>query len=261
MFPALFVLSNLPGQLGGLSPAAELVWAVLTSVFLFVCLPLASAWLRRVRVETGFRLGGLGVRAWGPAILLGLCLWPFAEVIRQGLHRLNLGTFTQQAPQGLAELLEQWRQVPVAALVLCYAVVPAVLEEFFFRGYLFSALRSAGTARTAIVGSAIFFGLFHLIGPVVLIERGVVSTLLGLLLGWLSWRAGTIVPGMILHALHNSSLLLLASYNPPFIEKLGTGLLVLVGGAVCVLALGWLALAYRSRGEPAAALVPSGAER
>jgi ABC-2 type transport system permease protein/sodium transport system permease protein len=261
MFPALFVLSNLPGQLGGMTPAAELVWTVLTSVFLFVCLPLSSAWLRRVRVQTGFRLESLGVRAWGPAVLLGLCLWPFAEMIRHGLHSLKLGTFTEQAPHGLAELLQQWRQVPVAAIVVCYAVVPAVLEEFFFRGYLFSALRSAGTARTAIVGSAIFFGLFHLIGPLVLVERGVISTLLGLLLGWLSWRAGSIVPGMILHVLHNSSLMLLAYYNPPFIEKLGPGLLVLVGGAVCALAAAWLALACRGRSEPAAALVPLGGER
>ena len=39
------------------------------------------------------------------------------------------------------------------------------------------------------------------------------QSLLGLLLGWLAWRTGSIVPGMILHALHNSALMLLGYYK------------------------------------------------
>src|SRR5262249_56297190 len=99
------------------------------------------------------------------------------------------------------------------AVVLCLGVIPAVLEELFFRGYLFSALCAASPPRTAIVVSALLFGLFHLVGPLLIVERGVTSTLLGLLLGWLAWRTGSVVPGMILHALHNTSLLLLAYYD------------------------------------------------
>ena len=131
-----------------------------------------------------------------------------------------MGTVNAQLLEHVEIQFEEWRaHLHVAAVVLGYAVAPAVLEELFFRGFLFSALRNAGTPRTAIVGSALFFGVFHLIGQVVSVEAGVVSTLLGLLLGWLSWRTGTIVPGMILHALHNSCLVLLAYYKPVLIEE------------------------------------------
>jgi ABC-2 type transport system permease protein/sodium transport system permease protein len=240
---------------------------VLANVLLFACLPLASAWLRRVRFETGFRLEGLGLRVWGAAVLLGLCLWPFADLVQQALRALKLGTLNEYLLERVELSFQRWRELPVVAVVLCSAVVPAVLEEFFFRGYLFSALRSAGTVRAAIVGSAIFFGLFHLVGQVVSVEAGVVSTLLGLVLGWLSWRAGSIVPGMILHALHNASLILLAYYKPALIRagwfhagqtRLPVALL-LAAGAGCLLALGWLALASRGRRELPPALVPTDA--
>jgi ABC-2 type transport system permease protein/sodium transport system permease protein len=40
------------------------------------------------------------------------------------------------------------------------------------------------------------------------------TTLLGLVLGVMAWRSGSVIPGMIFHALHNSTLVLLAYYKP-----------------------------------------------
>jgi len=37
-----------------------------------------------------------------------------------------------------------------------------------------------------------------------------VSTLLGVVLGWVCWRSGSVVPAVVLHTLHNSVLVLLA---------------------------------------------------
>ncbi|MEX0819067.1 MAG: CPBP family intramembrane glutamic endopeptidase, partial [Pirellulaceae bacterium] len=44
-------------------------------------------------------------------------------------------------------------------------------------------------------------------------ERFLPSTMMGLLLGWLCYRTQSAVPGMLLHALHNSLLLMLAYYQ------------------------------------------------
>src|SRR5439155_17889203 len=112
---------------------------------------------------------------------------------------------------------------------------------------------------TAIVTSAIFFGLFHLVGQMVVVEAGVASTLLGLLLGWLAWRTGSVVPGMILHAVHNSSVILLGLYKQ---DLLASGWLqessrlppswILASVIGCILAAAWTFLATRNRIGPAA---------
>ena len=64
------------------------------------------------------------------------------------------------------------------------------------------------------------FGAFHLIAPNPLAsERFVSSTLVGLALGWLRWRTGTVLPGMLLHTLHNGLLIILVYYEPQLTER------------------------------------------
>jgi sodium transport system permease protein len=102
--------------------------------------------------------------------------------------------------------------------------VPAVCEEFFFRGYLLSALRNSMPPTRAVMVSSILFGLFHLVATDRLhFERLVPSTVLGLILGWLCVRCGSTLPGMLLHAVHNSLLLAAAHYQKELAD-LGWGL-------------------------------------
>jgi ABC-2 type transport system permease protein/sodium transport system permease protein len=136
-----------------------------------------------------------------------------------------------------------------------------VFEEAFFRGYLFSALRSHAGAASTIVTTAIVFGAFHLIAPNPLAsERFVSSTLVGLVLGWLRWRTGTVLPGMLLHTLHNGLLIMLVYYEPQLTEH-GIGVARethiptdwLSGGviAACVGLCAVYALTRRRSDEPA----------
>jgi ABC-2 type transport system permease protein/sodium transport system permease protein len=112
-------------------------------------------------------------------------------------------------------LLTEWRAMPLATILLSTAVAPGVFEELFFRGYLMRALRDRGTAATTIGGSAVLFGVFHLVTTDSLaIERLLPSTLLGVVLGWLCWRTRSVLPGMLLHVLHNGFLLSVAYYQP-----------------------------------------------
>ena len=99
------------------------------------------------------------------------------------------------------------------AVVVALFVIPGIVEELFFRGFLFSALMARVSAGATIVISALLFGAFHLVGlNGISLERGVSSTLLGLLLGWVCWRTGSVLPGMLLHGCHNG-LLILLTYN------------------------------------------------
>jgi ABC-2 type transport system permease protein/sodium transport system permease protein len=99
-------------------------------------------------------------------------------------------------------------------ILITMAVFPAVFEELFFRGYLFTALQSATTTRRAIVTSSLIFGAFHVCATSTLAaERFLPSTLLGLMLGWVCWRTKSVLPGTLLHTCHNGLLLLMARYR------------------------------------------------
>jgi membrane protease YdiL (CAAX protease family) len=97
----------------------------------------------------------------------------------------------------------------VAASVFVCAVAP-MAEEFFFRGFLFGALRrmhltvfgkELGTWIAALI-TAILFGLAHTgsASPRYLIPLG----FLGFVLCIVRWRTGSLYPCMALHSFNNS---------------------------------------------------------
>ncbi|MEM7654721.1 MAG: CPBP family intramembrane glutamic endopeptidase [Bacteroidota bacterium] len=85
--------------------------------------------------------------------------------------------------------------------LLIFALVPAVCEEFFFRGILQRQLSEMMDIRWAILLTGLLFSLVHFQ------LSGLISRLwLGTLLGWLLWRSGSIWPGIVAHFVFNASL-------------------------------------------------------
>ena len=67
------------------------------------------------------------------------------------------------------------------------------------------------------------FGLFHVVAATVLApERFLPSAFLGLVLGWVRYRTGSVLPCMVLHAVHNGLLLSMAYWQDE-IGQLGFG--------------------------------------
>ncbi|HAA50201.1 MAG TPA: CPBP family intramembrane metalloprotease domain-containing protein, partial [Planctomycetaceae bacterium] len=81
---------------------------------------------------------------------------------------------------------------------LAVAVTPAVCEEFLFRGFVLSALDHPGRRRLAVVLSALAFGVVHMIP-----QQVFYATLLGLVLGLMALRTGSIWPGLAFHFTFN----------------------------------------------------------
>lgn len=84
------------------------------------------------------------------------------------------------------------------ALHVC--IFGPIIEEICFRGLVLGGLlKTRCRPWLAILISAVAFGLLHGLWA------GFVSaTLFGILVGWLYWRTGSIVPGIIVHATNNS---------------------------------------------------------
>jgi ABC-2 type transport system permease protein/sodium transport system permease protein len=214
LFPASVLLNGAVARFGGPSMAARLLLACMVSLLLFTGLPLAAACLERLRFQDGFSLHRASWAAFAGALLLGLSLWTIAvEVVVMTLES-GVITLAPEQLQQASEVVKQLMPLPLIVILLTIAIVPAVVEEFFFRGYLFNTLRERTEARTAIVASAVLFGLFHVVAPNTLtFERFVPSTCMGMVLAWVCWRTGSVVPGMVLHACHNAMPLLLGHYR------------------------------------------------
>lgn len=260
LFPAYFLANSLQARLTGENLTAALAFGALATAVLFGGFPIVSIYLARVSWRDAFQFRVALWWAWPAAIALGLSMWMVAhEVVLAQQYvtgAITRGTW-QPAPldERLLErarvVIEQLRNVSPVIVVICLGITPAVFEELFFRGFLLSALGGVTSPRTSLWGSALLFGLFHLIARDGLaIERFLPSTLLGLVLGWVCLRAGSVLPGIVLHACHNS-LLLLALHFQPELEIRGWGVdeqhhlpeTWLAAGvllALCAFALIWL---------------------
>ena len=99
------------------------------------------------------------------------------------------------------EALERRQQLFSGLAGALFVVVSGpIIEEICFRGLLLDGLlKTRCRPWVAIIISAVAFGLFHgLWAPFV------TATLFGILAGWLYWRTGSIIPGLIIHIANNS---------------------------------------------------------
>jgi len=149
------------------------------------------------------RTGGfsLGVRRPGgrfvlAAVLIGISCWYLETEVVVALQRYLPGD-TKQLERAVVE-------TPLALSLIVLALAPAISEELVFRGVLTRSL-AARRGWLGVVVSALVFSLYHLEPPHML---GVLP--LGLALGVLAVRSGSIVPGMIAHFLNNAIVLLLS---------------------------------------------------
>lgn len=180
---------------------------------LFVLLPLAVTIYFRIDVRETFRLRWPPLRAWAAAVCIGLSSWALAHEFF-GLQskvlppsRL-LQEFNRQIESQLADS-------PLWMILLLLAIVPALTEEFLFRGFVLSGLSRNLRKWTAIALCGAIFGVYH-----VLIERIPVTALMGVTLAYLCWQGRSILPAMLAHAMHNGSLMIIGSV-PGLPERLG----------------------------------------
>ncbi|HLJ91809.1 MAG TPA: ABC transporter permease subunit/CPBP intramembrane protease [Gemmataceae bacterium] len=86
--------------------------------------------------------------------------------------------------------------------LLVYVLLPAVCEELAFRGFILSGLRRHYSVWTAIVISSFLFALYHRN-----VFQAVPTFTLGVVLGILAVRSGSVIPGMLFHLVYNGMLI------------------------------------------------------
>ncbi len=202
------------------SPQAVLCFALI----------ITASWLfAQVLLTTG--LGGLGVVVAGQGIIL---LVPLAMAfllttdpmgtlrLRRAAGRyLAIGAAAAVAVKPLSaefERLVQWAfplsdatksvfesllqgETPWPLAIVVFALVPAICEEAAFRGFVLSGLQAGRRTRSAIVLSALLFGLLHVF--LSLFQQFFNAAILGVFIGLLAVRSRSLWPGVVFHAVNN----------------------------------------------------------
>jgi membrane protease YdiL (CAAX protease family) len=148
--------------------------------------------IRRVPWKSlGFRSFDKGILGMGCGLLVGA----YMIIILHNLIMSHVGFITQ------GEAIFQFfggLENPLAFIIVGVVLAP-VIEEVFFRGFLFNGFRQHFGWNIAALLSALFFSLAHL-QLVTLIP----TFILGYLLAYLFHNSNSLWPGIILHFLVNS---------------------------------------------------------
>jgi membrane protease YdiL (CAAX protease family) len=110
---------------------------------------------------------------------------------------LNLDRFSITLPI-LHDAMKRMSRESMLWALLVSAVLPGVGEELFFRGFIQTRLRQRWKPWTAIVVTSVLFGLLH--GDPV---HSPMAFFMGLVLGWLVERTGSLWVSMFAHAANN----------------------------------------------------------
>mgnify|MGYP000420007333 CR=1 FL=1 len=204
LFPIWF---HIQGQVGGnIGISAALI------VVFFGMLPILAARYLKTDVRNTFSLRRASVAQWLGAFVVGLSSWAIAYELLVLQSRVI--PMPEEIAAENARIQAQLAGWPLPLVLLALAIVPGVCEELTFRGFVLSGLRSGMRPAGAIFVSALIFAFFHF-----LVVRLGISCGLGVLLGYICWRTGSIGPAMLVHAMHNG-LMLLLSRRPELLRAL-----------------------------------------
>ncbi len=230
LFPMFFVASNLGGMIE-LKGSWALFFNAAILFLLFLFLPLAYTWYRRVDITHTFKLtDGVGIGEslftrivrWigyvGGVVLLSAGLWMVAFEAYLLFESWSLASQLTEADK--QKLKADFLAVPFWVVLLTGAVAPAIAEEFFFRGFVLSAFRTKLSAFRSVLFSSLLFGLFHVIaGSVLSIEKFLPTIILGIAIGYVAVRTGSLFPGILLHTLHNGLVFSMSRFTEQDLAK------------------------------------------
>lgn len=216
LFPAQFLLLGVMGRMREIWTPLQTVSAIgVGTTALFLILPAGLVALRRYNFRQTFALRWPGFGALFGGMLLGLGAWPFVglglwflgNVYEAAAGGQAGGDWTQRLTEMAVAQVEGWSEIPLPILVLVLAVLPAICEEFFFRGLLLQSLARRMSPLRAILLSGLAFGLFHfIVESSVAPLRFVVTSTMGFLLAWVCLKSNSLMPGVVLHSINNGIL-------------------------------------------------------
>ena len=169
-------------------------------IFMFV--------LRFVIVKRHQNLKALGISAKSILKNIGIAIYSYigflpvlAVIFLAVMGAAKIFNYTPP-PEAIYELIfKEQRPFLLIIISVLISLIGPIVEEVFFRGFLYGALRKSFGISRAILFSAIFFSLLHtnVLGFIPIVA-------LGMFLAYLREKTGSLVPSITVHIIHNTAL-------------------------------------------------------
>lgn len=198
---AIFIINLLPDNIFSYNELLLLPEVVILITAVLACLLLKSSAIK----ETEFKRvsGGTCLKSVGLAFL---CI-PIIGLV----SAISSFVSGNAASDAIGKIINN----PMWLSILLMAVVPAVVEEFVFRGIIFGVYKKRNPLKGALL-SALLFGLLHLN-----INQFSYAFLLGIVLALLDYATESILPGMIMHFTINANSVAVSYLMNSFSGKTG----------------------------------------
>jgi membrane protease YdiL (CAAX protease family) len=208
-------------------PAATVVFVVYAAIFIGLLMQSGIPYTELVKTADNTLQGPVRSLAAGTIFLVAFLLWARWDHVFRDWTRMRMG-FWLWLPAGLMVVViglqlagVEWGKFTATHLmwILVAGALVGFAEETLFRGIILRALREGGRREGFVVLiSSLWFGWFHLTnllvgGPVpAVIQQCIIASMAGI--GLYLWRrgTGTLVGGMVIHALWDISGFLLAAH-------------------------------------------------
>ncbi|RDY23934.1 CPBP family intramembrane metalloprotease [Romboutsia maritimum] len=171
---------------------------------MIIALPVLFALYIKSDLKKIFRINIPSFKSIIGSILLWMGGFIIVQVITQGL--LYLFPQNMEVVEALNNTLFIKDKFLMNLFII--AVMPAICEEIFFRGFIFTSFnRSKKTVKVAIICSGILFGFMHMD-----FLRIVPTSILGILFAYSVYKSGSILTSMIMHFLNNGLIVFMGHY-------------------------------------------------
>jgi hypothetical protein len=187
----------------------------LPSQLVFFIMALVAAYLspRPFALRLGLQRGDFPVWTWGVFILatpvVGIISALLVSWTVETCQSLNVDVAGQiKLMEDLQVIMRTHADGFLVGLFVLVAVIPGLVEELMFRGYVQIRLAERWHPAAAITTSAVVFSLAHLVP---LYAIGLLP--LGLWLGVVAWRTGSTWPAILCHMVNNGVAVLAAKYQ------------------------------------------------
>jgi membrane protease YdiL (CAAX protease family) len=163
--------------------------------------PLLLALYNKWRIEDVYRFRKTTAKNNIISIFSGVSLWIFAYYVSKGIRVL--------LDNGIGPLETASRPDPSVyqgiLLVIGMVILAPVCEETFFRGFVQRAYESR-SRKYGFVIAGVIFGVFHILNG---ISEVIPACVLGIAMGYLVHRTGSIAASMLFHAAANAAAIVL----------------------------------------------------
>ena len=185
---------------GGVMPTDANSFAVLLlkpQVFFILLPPFALALVFTRSFRDALRLRSVSWQHLALGLGLGIAFHPSYTLL--GHLVSTLYPLSEQAIEAMKPVVDQINHLPWVTVLILIAVVPAFCEEIAFRGFIFGGLAPKQGHWRAVIATALLFGASHGV-----LQQSICATVMGVLLGWVAYRTGSVFPGILLHFANNA---------------------------------------------------------